>query len=224
MHKKTFENFDIEYNDCDLEYIDLVTEHLIKNEKEIMNFFNIEKLNRKVQIKYWDDLEDYRIYVHHKVFKSEYQTSPWDIGRAINNENESIICMLSYKERLKIAGHEKSTIYDMQEVLLHEFVHLCHLQFREYKPSVRWFSEGLATVLAKNTQFDKDTVDCTLEALLNFRVKYYNYYGMVKYLFENYDHEYILKLAKDKEFLLGETEKIYSESKNYYHNKKNNSI
>ena len=61
--------------------------------------------------------------------------------------------------------------------------------------------------------------DCSLEDILNGKDLYYNYYAMSKYLIDNCDKDYILKLAKDNEFLKNETPSIYYKTKEYVHRK-----
>lgn len=219
MHRKSFENFEIEYNDCDLEYIDSVILSMLERSKEVMDFFHLDKLDNKVQIKFWDNILDYRNYVYKTLLKEDGIIKDWEIGRSANTKDESFIIMLSFKERLKAKTHENDTVKDMEDLIIHEFVHTCHTQFKDYKQSLNWYKEALATTLTKQYS-DQLKFECSLEDLLNGKTNYITYRTIGEYIFKHYDHDYILKLAKEPDFLIVETERLYNETKDWYEKRK----
>jgi hypothetical protein len=217
--KKEFKNFEIEYNKCDLEYIDEVIFSMIKRGEEVMDFFKLDSLDNKVKIKFFDDILEYREYVYKKILKENGVVKDWEIGRAGNTKEESYIIMLSYGERLKAKGHENDKIQDMEDLIIHEFVHTCHIQFKNYQNSLNWYSEALATVLAKQYS-NQLKFDCTLEDLIMTKTNYISYYTIGTYIFDNYDNDYVLKLAKEPKFLESETKRLYNETKDWYQKRK----
>lgn len=106
-----------------------------------------------------------------RTFNVEITMKDWEVDRAITTKNDSQIHILSYKERIKRKGHDKDTIEDLIKVLPHEFVHTCHLQFKNYKPTLTWINEALATILSNQYDNEKPVLDCTLDELLNRKSK-----------------------------------------------------
>ncbi|MBS7021415.1 MAG: hypothetical protein KH135_06170 [Firmicutes bacterium] len=216
--KKDFNNFTIEYTDDDITYIDDLIKQFLLAQKPIMNFFGIEKLDRKVEIKLWDNIHDYEKYIKSemkRLFQISVDIIDWEIGRAIINKKESQIHMLSYKERIKRKGHKLDTIDMMTTLIKHEFVHTCHEQYKQYQEILVWMNEALATTLIDQYGNQKLVLDCSLEELLNGEVNYICYYTLGKYLFEHYDHEYILELAQNNELLKSVTPTLLEEAKEW---------
>ena len=65
--KKEFDNFMIEYTIDDLTYIDDLIQYFLTFENKIMGFFNLNALARKVQIKIWNDIEEYEKYIKSEI-------------------------------------------------------------------------------------------------------------------------------------------------------------
>lgn len=213
---KEFENFIIEYTQDDIPYIENLISQFSLSQKEIMDFFHIEKLDRKVQIKLWNDVREYEKYIKSEVkriFDRTIEVQDWECGKAITTRNESQIHLLSYKERLKRKGHSQDTLDFMIKVIRHEFVHICHAQYKNYKNTLTWFNEALATTLIDQYCNETLVLDCTLDELLEGKVNYVRYYTLGKYIFDHYDKDYILELAKNNELLKEMTPILFQEAK-----------
>ena len=211
--KRKFGVFEIEYTTDDFAYIDKLVTELEDKYLNIMEFFNLQRLGHTVNIKIWNNLEEYRNYFSKKINR---KIPNWEVARATINKNESCIDLLSLKERIKCEGHQKDNLDNLLKVIIHEFVHICHITYNNYNGSMIWFGEGLATNLSN--QFTKLEINCSLDDLINGKAKYINYYSMVKYLLDNCSKNYILKLAKDKDLLEKETKNIYYETVEYIKN------
>lgn len=209
----TLDYFDIEYTKKDEKYIDLVIEELKEKNIEIMSFFNLEKLSRKIQIKFWSSLKEYRDFFNKRMEKYNKKVNDWEVGRATNNQKECRIDLLCLSERKKCKGHAEDTIDNLLKVTIHEFTHICHFEYSNRLPSMTWFLEALATNLSN--QYDNLDINCSLEDILEGKAHYSNYYAMGKYLLDNYDRSYILELAKNKDLLESETEKIFIHAVEY---------
>lgn len=210
MSKITIPYFDIEYTNQDQEYIELIINCLNDNYLEIMQFFNLSKLEKTVHIKFWNSITEYHTFFNEKLKIKNRSVPAWETVRATINSQEWRIDLLSLEEE-KSQGHENDTISNLMKVILHEFVHICHMAYINYSETMLWFAEALATALT-NQYGDTFQITCSQEDIFNGTAKYSNYYAMGKYLISNYDKEYILELAKDKELLTKTTANIYNET------------
>ena len=174
-----------------------------------MDFFDINKLDHIVTIKIWNNLEKYRDY-----FSKMNKIIPdWEVARATINKNEYCIDLMSLKERIKCKGHENDNLENLLKVIIHEFVHMCHITFNDYNATMIWFGEGLATNLSN--QFKKMEINCPLDDVIQGKAKYINYYSMVKYLLDSFGKDYILMLSKNKKLLENITNDIYYKTIDY---------
>lgn len=211
--KRQFGVFEIEYTTDDFTYIDVLVKELKTKYLNIMEFFNLHELEHIVKIKMWNNLAEYRNYFSKKINR---KIPNWEVARATINKNESCIDLLSLEERIKCEGHQEDNLNNMLKIIIHEFVHICHITYSNYNGSMVWFGEGLATNLSN--QFTKLGINCSLDDILNGKAQYINYYSMVKYLLDNFSKDYILKLAKDKDLLEKETKDIYYKTIEYIKN------
>lgn len=174
-----------------------------------MDFFDISKLNHIVTIKIWNNLEKYRDY-----FSKMNKSIPnWEVARATINKNEARIDLMCLKERMKCEGHQNDKLDNLLKVIVHEFVHICHMTFNDYNATMIWLGEGLATNLSN--QFKKMEINCPLDDVIQGKAKYINYYSMVKYLLDSFGKDYVLKLSKDKYLLERATNDIYYKTIDY---------
>ena len=215
---KEFAIFKIEYTKDDLDYIDDLINNLKNNYKDIIKFFNNTKFKDKIEIKLWNSVEEYHSYFNSLYKEKGYNnTVPlWETARSFTDKHPKIF-LISYKESLKCKGHQKDTLNTFIQTLVHEFVHACHFNYNNHTDSLTWFSEALATNLSHQDRYEKFPlrIDSSLDDIMNGKVSYTNYYIMGKYLLDNYDKEYILKLAKDRELLIKDSPKIYKETLKY---------
>lgn len=211
--KKRFCIFEIEYTKSSNEYINVLIKELEEKYLSIMKFFNLQKLEHLVYIKIWDNLKDYRDYF----FKKNNKEIPnWEVARATINKNESRIDLLCLSERIKCVGHQEDNLDSLLKVIVHEFVHICHMTFNNYNDTMIWLGEGLATNLSN--QFTKMEINCSLKDIIEGNAKYINYYSMVKYLLDNYSKNYILTLSKNKNLLESITNNVYYKTLEYIKN------
>lgn len=198
------EYFEIFYTSKDQEYIEEVINTLNASLVEYLRFFNLEKLNQKVVIKFYDYLDE---------FKSYYETTrnhPYKHGIVgITNDNQ--IHMLSLEERLKERPQDNYEIFLMG--VKHELVHICHIAFKG-NSNGSWLAEGLATNLG-SPRYEETLEGCTIEDL-NKRSKYKYCYTLTKYLIENYSHEKVLEYASNESLLFEDTPELLEEAQKYY--------
>ena len=199
----------IYYNECDKEYINGLIEYFEKEKIRIFKFFNIEKLNKKLIIKLYDEIDKYSEYRNYKINETS-------IGNMDFDDNNYYIHMLSYKEIIKRKGHDQKQIIDFYKLLIHEFVHVCHENYGTCHKVLRWITEGIAIILS-NQNYNEGLIDCNLENLLNNGNNYYNnYYTLLKYAYQKYGENYIKKLVFDPNFGKEQTSIIYNEYINNY--------
>lgn len=223
--KQEYKNFTIEYSNDDLEYIDDFIQKLLNSQDEIMSFFHLESLDRKVEIKLWNGVHEYEEYLKSeikRVFKRIIELPKWQTGISIITKNESQIHMLSYSERLKRKGHSQDTVESIIKVIIHEFVHTCHAQYKKYKATPTWIDEALATVLSHQYDNENLRLGCTLEDFLNGRVDYLTYYTLGRYLFENHEKDDILKLASNRDLVIQMAPDIFQNAKEWVPKKYDN--
>lgn len=212
------ENITINYTEQEKEYINEFLENVIKKSKAILEFFNLKKLEYPVTITFWDDLNNYRKKRNEQLKKYNRTVPLWEVGCAYSNEKkEHIIEILSLNERRKCEKHEFDRLNDIFLVGVHEYIHACHSEFKDYKETLTYINEGLATLLSNQFKENKNyQINFTKEELLMAKTNYYNYYLIMKYIIENKSKEYILELIKNKEMQEKELDIIYDEFKNKY--------
>ena len=178
----------------------------LKMMKEVMNFFKIDNMKKKVMIRIWDDKNEFKDAV---CKLNGYDDLPfWAVGSARNEKNEDIcyIDKLSLNETRKIDYHKDTTLTDFINSIVHEFVHICHTIFCNYKyPDKYWITEGIATYLSG--QYPACSCNVSKEELFGDKeVPYENYRFLYNYIFENYSYEDILELLKANDLVM---EKIH---------------
>ena len=150
--------------------------------------------------------------------KFNFDDQEWIVARTYYNDME--IDILTLEERRKCKGHNNDNIDTLLKCLIHEFVHICHLNYSAN--TLKWYGETLAVILSKQYNNCELHIDCTLDELLNKNINYINYYTIGKYLFDTYDRKYILELLRDKKLLEEQTPIIYEKAKLYIRNNKLN--
>ena len=64
----------------------------------LLDFFNLDKLNRNINMKLWNNVNDYRSFFEEK---SGIKPPLWQVGRTSSSNKLSRIDILSYKEFIK---------------------------------------------------------------------------------------------------------------------------
>lgn len=195
------DEIEILYNECDKRYIDDIINFFKLHYKDVMSFFNIKKLDKKVVIRIWDNFDMFKIELKN-ITGDEIPF--WTTGSAKNDKNDmnSRIDYLSLKEIIKIDYHKDETIDDLKKGILHEFVHICHSQSCNYHyPKEYFLTEGVATYLAH--QYDNCNLSVPIKTILDDieYVEYKNYRFLFNKLLEIYSHEDILNILNNKKKL-----------------------
>lgn len=212
------EYMNIEYGKKDIEYIDSLICDVDKISKDIVAFFGIEYFGNKVEVKLYDNLKEFReLFVKLKYYEDIDKVPKWACGCAYKDMNTDIIATLSFMEYIKTKGHENDTINDLKYLVLHEFVHSCHIKLTD-EPTFTWLKEGLATTISHQYDNAELIFDLTLEGAMHGGHDYRNYHTMFSYVYDTYGREYILTLVKNFELLKQETPRLYIETKNYVDN------
>ena len=207
---KTFNDIEILYTESDLEYIEDVYNYFKDKYQEIMDFFSLEKLDKKLTIKFWNNKEEFRSFLFDL---TGYEEPDWVVGKSISTREMFRVDILSLEERRKCSGHNNDSITHIKKVIVHEFVHTCHTIYKDYKISPMWFNEFLATYLAKQYDPDKLVLDFSLDDIMNGKAYYNNYFSMGVYLIKTKGVDYVLDLAKNPYKI--DTKTIYEETLDY---------
>ena len=199
--KKELDYLIIYYSDKDKVYIDYIVDKINNKSKEIVDFFDV-KVPIKSEVKLYDDLDKFR-----KDYKIITKKDPkdWVCGLSYDNKINS----LTLEELKKTYNHENNTIEDLYKLILHEFVH--SINNIRCNNSEIWLKEGLATYLSGQYP-NSNEIKVSYEEIINGTCSYTDYRALVKYIIENYDHDYILKLIDDNKFLLTESKRLYEEA------------
>ena len=173
---------------------------------KLLDFFHISCLDHTLEIFIYDDLSKFKNNYQKKTNK-DYKN--WICGFQGKNE----IHLLDYENYLLTDGHQNQTKEDYLKLVIHEIIHDLHLQYNRYhgnKPrSFVYLTEGIASYLSEQYPNPSFNNHIPVEAFLNNEVvNYENYAYIIKFLIENYEHEYLLKLISNESFARKETPKI----------------
>lgn len=202
--KKELDNIIIEYNTCDTDYIELVSESLQKDLKEILNFFDLEKLRPKPIVRLWPDLEKFR-----NVFSLENLNI---VG--LRQKEKNVIHILSLRELQKTKNYKRASETELTNIILHELVHECHTRYTTKKCYI-WLWEGLATFLSNQYLREKSFHSTLNQMKTRESTDYQEYYTMFSYVYKTYGKEYILELLNNFSLQEKETPRLHQETKEH---------
>ena len=207
------ENIIINYTENEKEYINEFVDNIIKESKTILEFFGMKKTEYPTIITFWDNLNKYREYRNKQLEQYNKKVQNWEVGCAQSYPQEPhYIHILSLKERKKCQGHQNDKLEDIFKVGIHEYVHACHSEYKNYKETTTYINEGLATYLSNQFNENQDLkFNCTKEQLSQGITNYRNYYLLMEYIIDNKSKEYILELIKSKEMQEQELDTLYDE-------------
>lgn len=216
--EKITENFIIEYEKQDENYVDELVNYLENNTKRILDFFELKQLKTKKKIIIWDDIEKYKKHI-------ETTSSIKYLDYMIADTNDGNINMLSIYECQKTNEHKNITLDRFQKNIVHEFVHACHNEINPNDNGVIWFFEALATNLGNPYRYLHE-IDCTKEELMyefnnGLKNAYPIAYTLGKYMLEHYPHEKILDYVKNPHKLIQDIDIIINETKAWLFNETN---
>lgn len=207
-----YKQLELEYTKDDLEYIKDFKKEIEEYYDSLLSFFNLDKLNRDINMKLWNNIDEFRTFFKEKTGK---EVPLWEVGRTSSSGNVSRIDILSFKEFIKCQGHEECSFNDLIKVGIHELVHFIQFDYNNHKDVMTWLSEALATNLSGQYDNKEVYMYSSLDEIIKGKSNYKNYYLMGKYLLNNYDKEYILSLLNDNELLKKETPRLFKETMEY---------
>jgi hypothetical protein len=204
------ENFIIYYNECDERYLNKLINIVTLRMPEIVEFFKLD-FKGKITIKLYNDLEQYKSNLISSFERNaktnnekprEYQS--WMIA----NTEDGNINMQTLDLVMRQEDYKNYTEEEFCYNACHEFTHLCQQQIKSENPG--WFWEVLATTLGNPECQHEIKEKFTLDDLYNFdNIDGYGaVYKIGKYLFENYDSDYILEMVKNNDKLFERIPKI----------------
>ena len=216
MVEKQTENFVIDSN-IELDYFDEVVSYIILHEKEILDFFNLDRFPKKCHI----SLLDYDAF---KQMEEKMFGKIINYIRGITSGNGDII-ILNVDDQIKYTTHKDATLDNTLKMILHEVVHSANAIANNDFDETTWFREGLATNLSKQNYSLVDLSTCDFNLLKKDFNSYgknnYNFaYTIVYYILNNCDKSEIKKLVLDSNYLRDNANRLFEEAKGVYSNKK----
>ena len=202
---KELKHITLEYTEDDLEYLDYITEEIETISEEIVNFFEGLKLDKKVSVKLFNDMDKFREAC--LKYKRDKTIPEWLTGLTHCDG----VYTLSLKELRKTKSPNNKTVDDLAHLILHEFTHACMNAYVDYDKKCMWLSEGIACNLSHQWDNSKSIFNATEEQVLNGNVYYDNYSIMFKHALDKYGRDYILNLIKSPDLFEEETHRIYTE-------------
>ncbi len=209
---KETNNFIIK-SDKDIKYFNDVVSNIIIKEKEVLSFFNLNKLVPKINI----------VFMNYESFKSfiinKYGSIKSYVRADADNETKTIR-VLVIEDQIKYTTHKDANISDLLSLIIHEIVHMCHNQIcADYNQTI-WFYEGIATNLSNQNYSLINLNNCDFDKLKNnFSEVKNNYsyaYTIVKFILNNYKKEEIVKLYSNANYLREKSNNIFIEAKSWY--------
>ncbi len=192
------EVFMIKCSESDETFAREILESLEREQKRIMDFFGIEKLSKKVEIIFYNNLQDFiDLRTENGKYPERYQG--WNVA-TVKNGNIHILNFDLYKNAPQ---HEDTTLEDYKKVLVHEFVHSCHEEIllnKSIMPAL--IMEGIATQLSEQTKYDLnrkieyDPQDLT-KNFYNIKFCYVFAYEIMGYLMATKSHEDLLRILRE---------------------------
>ena len=203
------DNFIIE-SDIELDYFNDVVNHIIENEKRILNFFKLEKLPSKVKI----------YIISYEPFKDFIISKYGEIMDYVSGDSDSktnTIRILNIADQIKYTTHKDANIDKIKGTVLHEIVHQCHhVYHNDYRQTI-WFSEGLATNISNQDYTLRNLEECDFDKLKSdfshYKDAYAFSYTLVNYILNNYSEKEISNLYTNPDYLRTRADTIFEEAK-----------
>lgn len=203
---KELKYINLEYNECDKNYIDELIDYINLSSEEITNFFSIDSFNPKVEIKLYDDIDKFNEWYY---YFNKKEAPLWFCGFSFKMNGVYHINVLSLEKYKKTQGHEKHNLNDLKCLIMHEFVHSCVLKINNSSLPA-WLNEGIAIKLSHQYDNKEYKFNASLNEMINGCSNYINYYTMFSYVIDKYGKDYILDLILNNK-AFDETEKLYDD-------------
>ena len=153
--------YSIEYDKKSEKLVQTINDTLSQNLQRVLDFWEIEKLSKHVNIQIFSELDDWIIFYEEKS-AAKYQD--YVVGCA----DDPNIYVLAYDEYKKTQMHKNDSLEDFQKIIIHEFVHICHNQLCTVDTKLSFImSEGLATYLADQPYYHDIKIDYPKEKLFS---------------------------------------------------------
>lgn len=203
---KELKYINLEYNECDKNYIDELIDYINLSSEKITNFFSIDSFNPKVEIKLYDDIDRFNEWYY---YFNKKEAPLWFCGFSFKMNGVYHINVLSLEKYKKTQGHEKHNLNDLKCLIMHEFVHSCVLKINNSSLPA-WLNEGIAIKLSHQYDNKEYKFNASLNEMINGCNNYINYYTMFSYALDKYGKDYILDLILNNK-AFDETEKLYND-------------
>ena len=203
---KELKYINLEYNECDKNYIDELIDYINLSSEEITNFFSIDSFNPKVEIKLYDDIDKFNEWYY---YFNKKEAPLWFCGFSFKMDGVYHINVLSLEKYKKTQGHKKHNLNDLKYLIMHEFVHSCVLKINNSSLPA-WLNEGIAIKLSHQYDNKEYKFNASLNEMINGCNNYINYYTMFSYALDKYGKDYILDLILNNK-AFDETEKLYND-------------
>lgn len=203
---KELKYINLEYNECDKNYIDELIDYINLSSEEITNFFSIDSFNPKVEIKLYDNIDKFNEWYY---YFNKKEAPLWFCGFSFKMDGVYHINVLSLEKYKKTQGHKKHNLNDLKYLIMHEFVHSCVLKINNSSLPA-WLNEGIAIKLSHQYDNKEYKFNASLNEMINGCNNYINYYTMFSYALDKYGKDYILDLILNNK-AFDETEKLYND-------------
>ncbi len=226
--KKELDSMVVYYTEKDIEYIDDVLDYINNNCREILDFFGISQLDKKVNVYLHSSLEQFREKCKEFGFEDENGNVPLWICGFKNHKND--IHTLCLEECRKAEGHQNDNLTDLEYLILHEFSHRAYScatkddAISYSKGDYVWLNEGIATTITHQCDNVKLSLTASLEDMINGCNNYNNYHTMFVYTLETYGRDYIRQLIHNYDKLAQDTPKLFNEVNAMYGNEKGRAL
>jgi hypothetical protein len=182
--------------------------------EELIDFFEIKNLDLDIKIKLWDSIDEFRLYTKNKFYKD---VPNWLCGWVETISNTKIIHTLTLNELNKCYSHHNDTNIDLDNIIIHEFVHILVKDLARKKVK-KWLTEALAVTLSNQRHTYQFNI--SLEGLKNDSFQNYGTYQLIgDCLINTKSKDYIIRLIKDSLFLETEIINLYDNFNKYWGNK-----
>ena len=204
-NKEIFETeyFEIRYDrDCEILVKEIVGA-LRENMERIMGFFRLDKLDRKIPVVIYSDVDAYISHIE-ECGQRYYE---WMIADTFDGK----IHILSLETCRRRPSHTGMDREGYTRLIVHEFVHICQQQVEPNCYGCIWFWEALATNLAGQATGPVELA-CSKEELMFHYQELPNAYAISyrlgKYMLEHMPQQQIYDYIRTPAQLWEDTEKI----------------
>ena len=208
----------LKHEDAKGGFLEDLSKNIETRVSNLFKFFNIKSLDKKINIVLWNDVEEFRRFAKSKL---NMDVPNWMCGWVQNIENLSIVNTLILEELRKCESHSNNQIHDLENIIIHEIIHIIVKFISNGKKTKKWLTEALATVLSNQQHTFKFKI--TVDSLYNDNFIDYGTFNLIgQYLLNKTSKDYIISLISDFDFLTAEITKIYVGA-NLYFDECNNS-